>query len=99
MSEPAVVSFEVLFRTAGSGTLPSAATRETFRPGPDAVQSARHWLEARGATCHDTGFSLACTAPATLFRSLFGGLDTRRVPAGLAPWVDEISVPRPPDFF
>jgi hypothetical protein len=79
--------------------LPSAATRAKFRPAADAVQSALQWLEARGATCHSTGFSLACTAPATLFRSLFGSPDALRVPAGLAAWVDEISVPTPPDFF
>jgi hypothetical protein len=99
MTKPATVSFEVLFRTEGSGTLPSAATREKFRPAPDAVQSARHWLEEQGVTCHDTGFSLACSAPAKRFQALFGGTGTPRVPAGLAQWVDEISLPPLPDLF
>lgn len=99
MAESATVSFEVLFRTEGSGMLPSAATREKFRPAPDALQSARHWLEAQGVTCHDTGFSLACSAPAKQFRALFGRSSAPRVPAGLAPWVDEIGVPPLPELF
>ena len=99
MAEPVTVSFEVLFRTRGSGTTPTAATRENFRPEPDAVQATQHWLEAHGAACHATGFSLACTAPVKRFRSLFGSSDTPRVPQALAPWVEAISVPPPPDLF
>jgi hypothetical protein len=99
MPKPADVSFEVLFKTAGSGTLPTAATRENFRPAPDAVQAALSWLRSEGISCHATGFSLACSAPAGRFAALFGDAHRPRVPPALATWVESIIVPPAPEFF
>ena len=99
MTEPITVSFEVLFRTPGSGKRPTAETRAQFRPDPAAVQLAQRWLEGKGVTCHPTGFSLACTASTGVFKSLFGGKHAPRVPAELAPWVEDVNVPPPPELF
>ncbi|MBL8347626.1 MAG: hypothetical protein JNN03_19475 [Rubrivivax sp.] len=99
MREPAPVAFEVLFKTRGSGAVPTAATREAFRPSPQTVQATLGWLQSQGVSCHDTGFSLACSAPADRFAALFGDARRPRVPPALAPWVESINLPPTPDLF
>lgn len=108
------VSFEILLRTAGSGQLPTAGTIDRFRPDPKVVESCRHWLHTHGVVAHPTGFSLACSASPAVFESLFGvklvALDpvpgaprwriegTLRVPDTLSAWVDDVTLPPPPEF-
>ena len=65
------VSFDVLLRSPGSGRAPSVTNIDQFRPPSDAIEKVLRFLIAKGMVCHSTDFGLACTAPRTLFESLF----------------------------
>ncbi len=81
-----------------------------FRADPDAAERGRRWLQARGVTVHATAFSLACSAPPEVFESLFNvklsaaGAAWKvagkiRVPEEIAPLVEDVTLPQPPEFF
>jgi hypothetical protein len=111
----ALVSFEVVLRTPGSGRIPTVQNLDQFRPDPEKLEFVRRWLHARGVVAHTTGFGLACSAPATVFESLFGAqlrpaeevagaaawqLDGPiRLPAEIAGLVEEVVLSRTPELF
>jgi hypothetical protein len=106
------VAFELLLQTPGGDERPTLQTIERFRPDEEAMRLCLQWLGQHGVTAHTTGFSIACTAPPSLFESLFdakveaaGDLHGRtvwrtqrkpRVPSELSAWVASVEVPPPP---
>lgn len=65
------VSFDVLLRAPGSGSVPHLTTIDQFRPPAEAIEKCRHCLSAGGVTCRATDFGLACTATRERFELLF----------------------------
>ena len=109
------VDFEVLLRTAGEGRLATAHNIDQFRADPENAERCRRWLHAKGVKASATDFSLACSAPAAVFESLFGVKlvpvraapghlpwrvkGTIRVPPEIAPLVEDVTLSPPPEFF
>lgn len=109
------ISFEIRLRTAGTGQLPAARIIDRFRPDPEALELCRGWLHAHGGVAHSTGFSLACSIAPEAFELLFGvrvravkrGAGPSawrvegaiRVPEEIAAFVEEVTLPPPPEFF
>jgi len=112
-----IVNFDILLRSQASDADVAATvyTIDEFRPSPDAIEECRRWLTLKGITCHPTGFGLACSAPETIFISLFPKRrDTRppreneekdesigefEPPNAIAHLIDQITLSQMPDLY
>ncbi len=93
------IHFELMFHADPQAGPPSVATVERHRPDPAAVQAVRAWLGEHGIESHDTGFSVAASAPAAVFKQHFGRGTDPKVPPALSKWIGGVSVPPPPTLF
>lgn len=96
---PAVLRFDVL--VSAEPTAPGA-DRAPPRPSGQRIDEVRRWLAAHGATCHPTGFGLACTVSRPAAALLFGPEPVGReltVPTPIAHLVDQITVSVDPEYF
>lgn len=99
MEQLADVRFELTFHADPQAELPSAATVERYRPDQGAVQAVRAWLGQHGIQSHDTGFSVAASAPAAAFERHFGRTADPEVPPALSRWIHRVILPPPPTLF
>jgi len=99
MASSTAVTFELILRADAGAGPPSVATAGRHRPDPAAVQGVRAWLAQQGIESHDAGFSVAASAPAAVFKRLFGGRRAPKVPAELARWVQSVELPPAPTLF
>lgn len=96
MSDEESVALEVLLKNVEPGT--------TANPGD--LARVRRAFESSGAVCHAVPFGLVCMASRDQIARLFGPAsasvgpgDSLPVPAALADVVEQITVPRRPEFF
>lgn len=110
-----MVEFDILLKAPGSDKTPHVDNISQFKPPAENIAKCRRWLASRGVTCHSTDFGLACSAPAELFEALFSTKLERSSPApGVPCWhcssplqappeieeyVDQISIPAPPELY
>ena len=99
MAQPADIHFELMFHADPQAGPPSVATVERYRPDQGAVQAVRAWFGQHGIQSHDTGFSVAASAPAAVFERHFGQRADPKVPRALSKWIDRVILPPPPTLF
>ncbi len=113
--KPDSVAFEIILRSGGTGHTPSVHNLSKFQPDPEAIVKCRRWLSEKGITTDDTGFSLACSAPAAVFEAAFKvklqpvkvGQSRKSwrlkgavtIPAELDALIEDVCLQQPPDFF
>ena len=112
-----IVNFDILLRSQASdaGAAANLGTIDEFRPPPAAIEECRRWLALKGIACHPTDFGLACSAPETIFYSLFPkrrNTKTQRdvadndnssgefePPEAIAHLIDQITLSQMPDLY
>lgn len=112
-----IVNFDILLRSQASDADAAAHvdTIDEFRPSPDAIEECRRWLTLKGIACHPTDFGLACSAPETIFYSLFAkrrnsgsqpdnaekvhSIGEFEPPKAIAHLIDQITLSQMPDLY
>ena len=110
-----IVGFDILMRAPASGKTPNIDNIDQFKPPPENIVKCHRWLASRGVTCHPTDFGFACSAPVDIFETLFHTKVKRsksapgvpswscspppKAPHEIEEYVDQITIPAPPEFF
>jgi len=110
-----LIGFDILLKAPASGKTAHVGNIDKFKPPPENIVKCHRWLAAKGVTCHATDFGLACQAPAEQFESLFSTkvkrtsstagdpgwhcLSPPKAPPEIEAYVDQISIPAPPEFY
>ena len=110
-----IIGFDILLKAPASGKTPHIDNIDQFKPPQENIVKCHRWLAAKGVTCHSTDFGLACKAPVALFETLFSTkvnrgnsapgepnwhcLSPPKAPREIEEYVDQISIPAPPEFY
>lgn len=109
------IEFDILVCAGTSVETPAVSNIDRFRPDPEDVENCRRWLDSKGVACYITEFGLACSASRQIFESIFSTQVKRsRQGSGKPPWqlltdpvpppeiadyIEEVTVPAPPELF
>lgn len=93
------IQVEITVKAPSRPEVVTAANVHEAKPRPEDIERCRRWVAARGLDAFATDFTVVCEGTPEQIADLFGDAEQPVAPLEIAEFVDQVTVPRPPDLF